>query len=822
MKKSAKGISANSPYQTWLFLGKLAILVWLSICSLIQTAQAAPISVQFLTLVSLTFDDGRNQSKARELLAKHGMQGTFYINSNRIGIGAPFLSKAELDGLAADGNEIGGHDINHVDLATLSDAAQYAAICNDMQNLANWGFPIQSFAYPYGSTGPTTQGLLAAGCAGIGTYESARAVGGLASGAICTGCPWADTIAPVNPYYIATNNSVISTTTLADLQTYVTQVENNGGGWVPLVFHNICDSCGSSLAVSPALLETFLTWLDARTQQSTYVRTVHQVMSGDYPPPPPPPLVGTNVLVNPSLELNTGGINQADCWQHNGYGTNTFNWQRSNDAHTGNFSQQVQITNYNSGDRKLMPTLDVGQPAGGCAPAVMPGTIYQLSAWYKATAQSVVVLFYLDANGVWQILLSGPQLPATSTWSQMTYYLNGVPAGTKAISFGIALNSAGTLITDDYSMAAVLDSPPPVDNTPPSIVGFTPENQTVVTGVVNLTASVTDNVAVHHVNFLINGTVFATDRTNPYVVAWNSASVANGNVTYSVSAFDIAGNQTVSDIRQLTAQNDLSPPVITFNQPPTPIEAATVSGQQSISATATDDVGVVKVDFLVNNVVVASDNVAPYAFTWNSLLNADGAASLSAAAYDAVGNSTVTTAINVVVNNFPSNLLSNPSLEIDANNNAIADNWQRGGFGTNSYIWTRLKGAGLAHSGNFAESLQITSITNGDRKLLQTQDTGILAPAVVAGTRYTLRSWYKSTTTTGFVAYYRSGAGVWTYWLSNKNFIASNDWVQASFTTPPIPAGATALSFGLYLNTIGTLITDDYALEIAPQAAKLK
>ncbi|GAB6141632.1 hypothetical protein JCM14076_23610 [Methylosoma difficile] len=797
---------------------KLILLVWLSICSLVLTAPAQATSVQWLTLVSLTFDDGLTQSAARNILAKHGMQGTFYINSNLIGSGSTYLTKAELDGLYADGNEIGGHTISHVDLATLSDAAQKSAICNDLQNLLDWGYPVHSFAYPYGSTGPTTQSIMAAGCPGIGTYQSARTVGNLVSGTECQNCPRAESLPPANPYYISTNNSIASTTTLDDLKGYVIQAETTGGGWVPLVFHRVCDGC-NTLSVSPAILDAFLTWLETRSTQYTYVRTVNQVMTGDYPPPPPPPQLGINLLTNPSLEIDANADNQADCWSRSKYGTNTGSFAHINDpllAHSGNFSDQITITSYSSGDNKLLPTLDVGQTAGGCAPAVVAGEIYQISAWYKSTVQSALVLFYLDANGVWRYWLDGPQLPVSSTWTQMIYYQNGVPAGAKAISFGIALNSAGTLVTDDYSMAAVIDTTAPVDSIPPTIVAFAPADGTVVTGAVNLTASATDNVAIDHVDFIINGAVFASDKTKPYSATWNSATVANGSVAYSVRAVDIAGNPTVSDMAFLTTMNDLTSPIIAFDQPPTPLEGATVSGQQAVAATATDDIGVVKVDFLVNDVVVASDSVAPYAITWNSLLNADGAATLTAKAYDAAGNSTLTDVINLTISNHQGNLLKNPSLEIDTNNDNIADNWQRSGFGTNSFIWTRLNGAALAHSGNFAESLQITSRTSGDRKLLQPQDAGILAPAVVAGKRYTLRSFYKSTTATGFVVYYRSSAGVWTYWVTSSSFAASNAWVQASFTTPPIPAGATSLSFGLYLNNVGTLITDDYALELIP------
>jgi len=214
--------------------------------------------------------------------------------------------------------------------------------------------------------------------------------------------------------------------------------------------------------------------------------------------------------------------------------------------------------------------------------------------------------------------------------------------------------------------------------------------------------------------------------------------------------------------------------------------------------------------------VVAPATAEPYQITWNSLLTPDGAASLTAKAYDATGNNTATAAVNVTVNNQAGNLLTNPSLEIDANNNGIADCWQRAGFGINTFVWSRLIGAGLAHSGNFAESLQVTSRTSGDRKLVQTQDTSSCAPAVTVGASYTLSGWYKSTVTTGLVVYYRTSAGIWSYWKTSPNFAAATNWTKVSYTTPPIPAGATALSFGFYLNAVGTLTTDDYAMVITP------
>lgn len=794
---------------------KLVILGVFCIAALTQPVRSA--SVRWLTVVSLTFDDGLTQSLAGDILAAHGMQGTFYVNSDLIGSGGSYLTRAELDALYADGNEIGGHTIGHVNLALLSDAEQKAAICNDMQNLVNWGYAVHSFAYPFSSTGPTSQDIVAAGCPGVGTYESARAVGGLVTGTECFNCPWAETLPPANPYYITTNASVASTTTLEDLKSYVMQAETNGGGWVPLVFHRVCDGC-SSLAVSPAVLDDFLTWLEARESQYTYVRTVHQVISGDYPAPPPPPDLGPNLVINPSLENDADGDNQADCWDRDSYGTNNASFTRVNSsstAHSGSYSEKLTITSYGNGDGKLLQMLDAGQSAGGCAPSVDPGEIYQFSVWYKATVTPTLVLFYLDANGIWQYWRDGPQAEASSGWKQMVYYPGALPQGAQAISFGLALDRSGTLYTDDYSMAQVLDSPPPPDTTPPQIQGFSPVNGATLTGTVTLSASVSDNVALQRVEFLINGDVVATDTTTPYEQLWDSKTVANGTGTYSVRAYDFAGNEASSEQRTLTFANDLSAPVVSFNHPPTPNNGDTVSGQVQLAATATDDVGVSRVDFLVNGSVVGSTNVSPYSVTWNSLSVADGPASLTAMAYDASGNSTATSAVNVTVSNYVGNLLTNPSLEIDADGNGTADCWQRAGYGTNTFTWTRL-GPGQGHGSDYAESLQVTSRTSGDRKLIQLLDAGTCAPAVTAGARYALSGWYKSTVSTGIVVYYRTTAGVWKYWQTSADFAPAGNWTQGSYTTPPLPSDATALSFGMYLNKPGTLVTDDYAMSSAP------
>jgi hypothetical protein len=153
--------------------------------------------------------------------------------------------------------------------------------------------------------------------------------------------------------------------------------------------------------------------------------------------------------------------------------------------------------------------------------------------------------------------------------------------------------------------------------------------------------------------------------------------------------------------------------------------------------------------------------------------------------------------------------LQNAGLEVDANANAIPDCWQKGGYGSNRYTFTRTTDA---HSGRWAEQVRISSLSSGDRKLVSTQDSGTCAPTATAGQTYRLSAWYKSDIATRFVVYLRGSTGGWSYWTSSPTLPASGAWTQASWTTPPLPAGRTHLSFGLNLTQVGSVTADDYSL----------
>ena len=107
---------------------------------------------------------------------------------------------------------------------------------------------------------------------------------------------------------------------------------------------------------------------------------------------------------------------------------------------------------------------------------------------------------------------------------------------------------------------------------------------------------------------------------------------------------------------------DTTPPTVALNT-----VAANVSRTVSLAATATDDRGVARVEFLADGNVIGSDTSTPFSFDWNTGNVSDGSHSVSARAVDAAGNTTTTTAVTVVVkNNFTYGVVLSGSQEIPA------------------------------------------------------------------------------------------------------------------------------------------------------------
>lgn len=82
-----------------------------------------------------------------------------------------------------------------------------------------------------------------------------------------------------------------------------------------------------------------------------------------------------------------------------------------------------------------------------------------------------------------------------------------------------------------------------------------------------------------------------------------------------------------------------------------PANGATVSGTTTVTASASDNVGVTKVEFYLDNVPQATDTTSPYSWSWNTTTSTNGSHALNSKAYDAAANVGTSATVTVTVSN---------------------------------------------------------------------------------------------------------------------------------------------------------------------------
>ncbi|QEM68794.1 hypothetical protein FO488_11915 [Geobacter sp. FeAm09] len=92
---------------------------------------------------------------------------------------------------------------------------------------------------------------------------------------------------------------------------------------------------------------------------------------------------------------------------------------------------------------------------------------------------------------------------------------------------------------------------------------------------------------------------------------------------------------------------DTTPPTVSISAP---ANNASASGTVAVTASASDNVGVSKVELYVNGSLQTTVTASPYTFSWDTSSLTSGTYSLTAKAYDAANNSTTSSAVSVAVN----------------------------------------------------------------------------------------------------------------------------------------------------------------------------
>jgi parallel beta-helix repeat protein len=140
----------------------------------------------------------------------------------------------------------------------------------------------------------------------------------------------------------------------------------------------------------------------------------------------------------------------------------------------------------------------------------------------------------------------------------------------------------------------------------------------------------------------------------------------NGTLLYTLTTdssgnipqFSIAlsgGTDQISVIATPPSGNDTTPPTISIIAPS---NGSTVSGIINVTVSASDNVGVTKVELYRNGTLVGTTTSSPFTFIWNTTQIADGIYTLQSKAYDAANNTGVSPLVTITVSNVPNQLVT--------------------------------------------------------------------------------------------------------------------------------------------------------------------
>jgi hypothetical protein len=156
------------------------------------------------------------------------------------------------------------------------------------------------------------------------------------------------------------------------------------------------------------------------------------------------------------------------------------------------------------------------------------------------------------------------------------------------------------------------------------------------------------------VQFLLDGANLGAEVTGPgpsYTFNWNSTTASNGPHTLSARARDAANNTVTSAGVNVTVSNDTTPPTGSITSP---AAGANVNGTVTVTASASDNVAMAGVQFLLDGANLGAEVTGPgpnYTFNWNSTTASNGPHTLSARARDAANNTATSAGVNVNVAN---------------------------------------------------------------------------------------------------------------------------------------------------------------------------
>jgi peptidoglycan/xylan/chitin deacetylase (PgdA/CDA1 family) len=531
------------------------------------------------TTVSFTFDDGDlSQYRLRAMFTAHAMRGTFYIVSGAVDAAEPgAMTWTQIHTLQADGHDIGGHTLDHVDLTATDTSFDYRwhQACDDRARMQAQGFSPASFAYPFAAFNAQAVSIVQ-GCG----YQSGRTGGSLLVG----GPIYSESIPPSEPWsFKALGTTYDGAITLQSLQDAVNGPADRAGGWVPLLFHQICyaadpdfNTCMAGYRpVSDTTLTQFMDWLTVNAGRGISVKTVADVMGGGQTIPNPivtAPTAGQTVGTGPTVSGTgqaTGGsvtvslysgaysigtpLLTADATNNSGAWTTTLPGPLANGTYTVQAKQTGNgLTGFSSPRTFVVsntvdttpPAIAVTAPVNNSSVAVTAPRISGTGGTVTGDAATTTVRVYNGAT-------------ATGTPRQtLTAPISAGVWGVTPASLPQGIYTAQATQTDAAGNVGTSTSTFTVDTTKPVVRITSPVNNAAFT-VPSFTASGTtgtlpgDSTAVTlkvYAGSNTSGALVSTLPSTAAAGAWSAtvSGLAAGTYTLSASSIDAAGNAGVS------------------------------------------------------------------------------------------------------------------------------------------------------------------------------------------------------------------------------------------------------------------------------------
>jgi hypothetical protein len=281
------------------------------------------------------------------------------------------------------------------------------------------------------------------------------------------------------------------------------------------------------------------------------------------------------------------------------------------------------------------PVVALVSPTGGTV-----GGVVQVEATASADVGIAQVDFWLDT----QLLGTVTAPPYAVTWDSQT-----TPNGSYQLR-AVAVSTTGRTTTSEPVFLTVTnDGAPPTVNLNLRKQDGTDVTGDEVSGQLSVRGDAFDDSGISALELFLDGQVVvpAYQATGVLYYDWNTVSMPNGPHTLELRARDTYG-KVASVTRNLVVANDRTPPMVYIHAPS---ESASVSGTVTVVVPAYDDVGVTRIDLLVDGAPIMTTLSHHGDFPWDTRWHESGTHTLTARAFDATGKVGESAPVTVTVFN---------------------------------------------------------------------------------------------------------------------------------------------------------------------------